>query len=185
MEDYVFKKNRSLEYTLKKIYSHIYTDIAPAVLGIMLIFVAYSEYVEFSSPNVAIWYLIAGMAVILYVFYRLWKMYKGVTAPHLTSFIINEKGVYLDYNKYPYEAEARWEEIEYIEYFPGEVDEGLNSTIEHLDYTDICGAFKDSRGVTFKHITRIINDDWKNEQGETLFAVLLKFEKSKDKCSIK
>lgn len=185
MEYYVFKKNRSLEDILKKIYSHIYTDVAPTVLGIMLIFVAYSEYVELSRPNVAIWYLIAGMVIIFYVFYRLWKFYKNFTYPHLTSFIINEKGVYLNYNKFPYKLEARWEEIEYIKYFPGEVDEGLYSTIEYLDYTDISGKFKNSRGETFKQIIRIINDKWKNEQGESLFAVLLKFEKSKGKCSIK
>ena len=55
MEEYVFIKSRNFKDTFKSLYSHLCKDIAPAVLGVILLYVAYSEYYELSEPNVAIW----------------------------------------------------------------------------------------------------------------------------------
>lgn len=184
MAEYVFKKSRSLEDIFKSLYSHLCIDIAPAVLGVILLYVAYSEYYELSEPNVAILYLIAGIVIVLCALFRFWKLYKNFSVPRVKSFVLNEKGVRIEFNKYPYKAETHWKNIELIEYFPGEVDEGLNSTVEYLDYTDFYGQFKDYRGVEFNQVVRIMNGDWGNEQGETLFGVLLKLEGSKDKLKV-
>ena len=184
MEEYVFKKSRNFKDTFKSLYSHLCKDIAPAILGVMLLYIAYSEYYELSEPNVAKWYLIAGIIIILYAIYRFWKFHKGFSAPRIKSFILNEKGVHIEFNKYPYKAEAHWKNVELIEYFPGEVDAGIYSTVEYLEYTDFYGQFKDYRGAEFNQVVRIMNNDWENEQGESLIAVLLKYEGSKDKLKV-
>ena len=181
MNEYVFKKNTSLKNKFKSLYSHLGTDIAPAVFGVILLFVAYSEYFEYSEPNAAICYLIAGIVVALYALFRIWKLYKRYSAPRVTSFILDEKGVSIDFNKYPYKATAHWNKIERIEYFPGEEDLGLTYKVEYLEYTDFYGQFKDCRGAEFNQVVRIMNNDWENEQDESLSLVLQRFEGSKDK----
>ncbi len=184
MEEYVFIKSRNFKDTFKSLYSHLCKDIAPAVLGVILLYVAYSEYYELSEPNVAIWYLIAGIIIILYALFRFWRLYIGFSAPHIKSFTLNEKEVRIEFNKYPYKAEAPWKNIELIEYFPGEVDPGLYSTVEYLDYTDFYGQFKDYRGAEFNQVVRIMNSDWKSEQEDSLFVILQKLEGSKDKLKV-
>ena len=151
MKEYVFKKNRSLKNKLKSLHSHLGTDIAPAVFGVGLLYAAYSEYFELSEPNVAICYLIAGIVVSIYTLLRIWKFYKVYSAPRVTSFILNEKGVYIDFNKYPFKATALWKDIERIDYFPGEEKQGLTYKVEYLEYTDFYGHFKDYRGCTLFH----------------------------------
>ena len=104
--------------------------------------------------------------------------------PRIKSFTLNEKEVLIEFNKYPYKAEAPWKNIELIEYFPGEVDAGLYSTVEYLDYTDFYGQFKDCRGAEFNQVVRIMNGDWKSEQEDSLFVILQKLEGSKDKLKV-
>ena len=185
MEECVFKKSRSLEDILKSLYSHLCRDIAPAVFGMLLFYIAYFEYFEDNEPYLAVCYLVVGIVSILYALYRYWKLYKDFSMPRIKSIVLDEKGLRIDFNKYPYKVEASWKDIEQVEYFPGEVEQQYNSTIEYLDYTDIYGRFKDYRGADFNNIIRIMNSsEWGNEQGETLFSVLLKFEGSKDKLKI-
>lgn len=184
MEEYIFKKSRSINDTLKSLYSHLCRDIAPAVFGVILLHVAYFENFEDNRPDVAIWYLIAGIVVVIYALFRFWKLYKVFTTTRIKSFILDEKGVHFIFSKYPYKADAVWEDIELIEYFPGDVDEGLTSKVEYLEYTDLYGQFEDHEGLKFKQVVRIMNRDWKNEQGEELFNIILKLEGSKDKLKI-
>lgn len=184
MKEYVFKKNRNLQNKFKSFYSHLWTDIAPAVFGVILLHVAYSEYFEFSEPNVAICYLIAGVVVALYALFRIWKLYKAYSAPRITSFILDEKGVCINFNKYPYKASAHWRNIERIEYFPGEEKLGLTYKVEYLEYTDFYGLFKDYRGAEFNQVVRIMNNDWGNEQDESLSLVLQRFEGSIEKLRV-
>ena len=167
MGKYVFKKKRNIENKFKSLYSHFLRDILPAALGVGLLHVAYSEYYEFSNPNAAIWYLISGIVIVLYSLFRFWKLYKEFSAPRVKSFIIDEKGVYVDFNKYPYKATANWEKIERIVYFPGDVDEGFNYKVDYLEFTDFYGQFKDYRGADINQVVRILNDDWENEQEGT------------------
>lgn len=63
----------------------------------------------------------------------------------------------------------------------GEEDLGLTYKVEYLEYTDFYGQFKDCRGAEFNQVVRIMNNDWENEQDESLSLVLQRFEGSKDK----
>lgn len=181
MEEYVFKKSRSINDTIKLLYSYLCRDIAPAVLGIILLHVAYFENYEDNRPDVAIWYLIAGIVVVIYALFRFWKLYKRISSTRIKSFSLDEKGLCMDFTKYPYKLEARWKDIEQIEYFPGGEDGWLIPTVEYLEYTDIFGRFKEPRGTEFNTVVRILNRDWKTEQDEELFDVLHKLEGSKGK----
>lgn len=184
MEEYVFKKSRSFNITLKLLYSHLCRDIAPAVFGAVLLHVAYFENYENFRPDVAIWYLIAGSLVIVYALFRFWKLYKKFSSARIKSFSLDEKGVHIDFTKYPFKVEAHWKDIERIEYFPGGEDGWLIPTVEYLEYTDIIGRFKEPRGTEFNTVIRIMNCDWKTEQDKDLFDVLHNLEGSKEKFKL-
>ena len=186
MEKNVFEDRRSVWEKIQSLSSYIYTDVAPTVFGIGLLHIAYSEYEEFNSPNVAVWYLIAGVVVMLYMLFRFWILYKRLTAPNITFITIDEKGLCVNFNKYPNKAEFRWEDIENIKHYLGKADYGLSYKIVYANYTDITGRFKDDRGMQFNDVVRIMNSDsvWENENGETVFSALLKFEVCKGKMEI-
>lgn len=186
MEKQIFKDSRNVWDKLKSLRTYLYTDVVPTALGIGLLHVAYTEYEEFNRPNVAVWYLVGGVVLLLYMLFRFWIIYKRLTTPRITYITMDEKGLCIEFNRYPYKAETRWEDVEHIKHFLGKVDYGVSSTVEYFDYTDVIGRFKDYRGMEFNDVIRIMksDSDWMNEQEETVFSVLLKLEGSKAKMEI-
>ena len=178
MDRYCFLRYKIDFWTrLKNLRSYLYTDVAPTVLGLMLIFAGLTMYFENDRSTMSIFNIIAGIIIMLYMIYRWWKLYKKYKSPKIISITIDEKGICVEFSKHPFKIESCWEDVASIQYFPGELDEGLRSSVEYLAYIDIYALFKDQRKNEYKYALKIVNDDWWNEQGETVFSALLKQDK--------
>ena len=178
MEKFVFIEYKKDFWTIFKIFrSYIFTDIAPTILFFCLLYAAYIEYCEYNNFNTTTLYVIACMVILVYMTYRIWKLYRRIICPKIQSITIEEKGICVEYNKSPYRIETCWADIESINYFPGELDEGLAASVEYFAYVDIYAIFKDQRNNKFKYVLRILNEDWWNEQDETVYSAIVKLGK--------
>lgn len=179
MEVYNFyKEKKSIIEWFKTSYSFLCTYIIPLVFGVGLLYTVFTDYtIEWGA-------LILAILCAIYSFVKFRRLFLYWMGPRLRSITISETGICLTYNKRPHELSIAWENIHRAEYFSGEIREGLDSTVEYSAYTNIYGLFVDRYNNSELTAVQILNDEWFCEEDKSIFELLMKFMKDRDRLVI-